>query len=58
MPGITDFRISTKDRTFVDKVHYKERTIRLADWLHLSDPSYPSRPIVSHVFKCRISDEA
>ena len=58
MPGIIDFCISTKDRTFVDEVHYKGRTIRLGDWLHLSDPNDPSHPIVRHVFKCWILDEA
>ncbi|KAH0838855.1 hypothetical protein J3R83DRAFT_7269 [Lanmaoa asiatica] len=58
VPGITTFRVSTKDRTFVDEVHYKGWTIRLADWLHLSNPDDPSRPIVGHVFKCWISDEA
>lgn len=57
MPGITTFRVSTKDRTFVDEVHYKGWSIRLADWLHLSNPDDPSRPIVGHVFKCWISDE-
>ncbi|KAF8122454.1 hypothetical protein EV363DRAFT_1182570 [Boletus edulis] len=57
VPGITTFRVSTKDRTFVDEVHYKGWTIRLADWLHLSNPDDPSRPIVGHVFKCWISDE-
>ena len=31
MLDVTAFRVSTKDRTFVDVVHYKERTIRLAD---------------------------
>ena len=31
MPDVTAFRVSIKDRTFVDRVHYKERTIRLAD---------------------------
>ncbi|KAG8220643.1 hypothetical protein J3R82DRAFT_2911 [Butyriboletus roseoflavus] len=58
VPGITTFRVSTKDRTFVDEVHYKGWTIRMADWLHLSNPDDPSRPIVGHVFKCWISDEA
>lgn len=57
VPGITTFRVSTKDRTFVDEVHYKGWTIRMADWLHLSNPDDPSRPIVGHVFKCWISDE-
>lgn len=57
VPGITTFRVSTKDRTFVDEVSYKGWAIRLADWLHLSNPDDPSRPIVGHVFKCWLSDE-
>ncbi|KIJ60553.1 hypothetical protein HYDPIDRAFT_117086 [Hydnomerulius pinastri MD-312] len=58
VPGVTTFRVSTKDRTFVDEVHYKGWSIRLADWLHLSNPDDPSRPIIGQVFKCWISDES
>ena len=47
-PGITTFRISTTC-TFVDEVHYKERTIRLGNSLHLSNPNDPNRAIVGHV---------
>jgi len=55
--GVTAFRVSTKLRTFVDELHYKGWTIRLADWLHLSNPDDPSRPIIGQVFKCWKSDE-
>ena len=55
--GVTTFRVSNKDRTFVDEVNYKGWSIRLADWLHLANPDDPSRPIVAQVFKCWISDE-
>jgi hypothetical protein len=55
--GVTAFRVSTKLRTFVDELHYKGWTIRLADWLHLSNPDDPSRPIIGQVFKCWQSDE-
>ncbi|OJA10610.1 hypothetical protein AZE42_09931 [Rhizopogon vesiculosus] len=55
--GVTAFRVSTKLRTFVDELHYKGWIIRLADWLHLSNPDDPSRPIIGQVFKCWQSDE-
>jgi len=51
------FRVSTKDRTFVDEVHHKGLTVKLADWLHLANPDDPSRPIVAQVFKCWLSEE-
>ncbi|KAF9221270.1 hypothetical protein BS17DRAFT_271837 [Gyrodon lividus] len=57
VPGVTTFRVSTKDRMFVDEVHHKGWSIRLADWLHLSNPDDPSRPIIGQVFKCWISHE-
>ncbi|TFY80726.1 hypothetical protein EWM64_g3282 [Hericium alpestre] len=56
-PGVTTFRISTKDRTFVDEVQYKGWSIRLADWVHLSNPDDPSKPIVAQVFRVWISEE-
>ncbi|KIM81769.1 hypothetical protein PILCRDRAFT_821115 [Piloderma croceum F 1598] len=58
VPGVTTFRVSNKDRTFVDEVQYKGWTIKLADWLHLSNPDDPGRPIVAQVFKCWVSDES
>lgn len=57
VPGVTTFRVSSKDRTFVEEVHYKGWSIRLADWLHLSNPDDPSRPIVGQVFKCWLSED-
>ncbi|KZP25998.1 hypothetical protein FIBSPDRAFT_782552, partial [Athelia psychrophila] len=57
VPGVTTFRVSNKDRTFVDEVQYKGWSVRLGDWLHLSNPDDPSRPIVAQVFKCWVSDE-
>ncbi|KAI0044882.1 hypothetical protein FA95DRAFT_1608164 [Auriscalpium vulgare] len=57
MAGVTTFRVSNKDRTFVDEVQYKGWSVRLADWLHLSNPDDPSKPIVAQVFKCYVSDE-
>ena len=56
-PGVTTFRVSTKDRKFVDEVEYKGWSVRLADWLHLANPDDPSRPIIAQVFKCWTSEE-
>ncbi|KAL7285867.1 hypothetical protein ACG7TL_000978 [Trametes sanguinea] len=49
--GVTTFRVSLKDRQVVDEVHYKGWTVKVADWLHLSNPDDPSRPIIGQVFK-------
>ena len=57
MPSITMFRISVKDRRFVDQVEYKGWTIKMADWLHLANCDDPSRPIIGHVFRCWLSEE-
>ncbi|KAI0825268.1 hypothetical protein BC628DRAFT_1419247 [Trametes gibbosa] len=54
---VTMFRVSVKDRTILDEVQYKGWTIRLADWLHLSNPDDPSRPIIGQVFKCYSSQD-
>lgn len=51
-------RLSLRDKKLLDEVQYKGWTIRIADWLHLSNPDDPSRPIVGHVFKCFVSEEA
>ena len=55
---VTTFRVSEKEKKNVDEVNYKGWTIRLADWLHLSNPDDPSRPIVAHVLRCFVSEEA
>lgn len=57
LPAVTTFRVSSKDRTFVDEVSYRGWTVKLADWLHLSNPDDPSKPIIAQVFKCYVSDE-
>jgi chromatin structure-remodeling complex subunit RSC1/2 len=51
------FRVSTKDRKFIEEVEYRGWKIRVADWLHLSNPDDPSKPIVGQVFKCYVSEE-
>ncbi|EIW86165.1 hypothetical protein CONPUDRAFT_140847 [Coniophora puteana RWD-64-598 SS2] len=56
--AVTTFRVTTKDRRFVEEVSYKGLSVRLADWLHVANPDDPSRPIVGQVFKCWVSEEA
>ncbi|KAG6910616.1 hypothetical protein DXG01_009125 [Tephrocybe rancida] len=55
--GVTTHRVLSKDRTFVDEVHYKGWSVKLGDWVHLSNPDDPSRPIVAQVFRCWIGDD-
>jgi chromatin structure-remodeling complex subunit RSC1/2 len=55
--GVTTFRVSSKDRKFVDEVHYKGWSVKLADWVHLSNPDDPSRPIIAQVFRVWVSEE-
>ena len=55
--GVTTYRVSLKDRQLIDEVNFKGWTVRVADWLHLSNPDDPSRPIVGQVFKCFLSQE-
>ncbi|RPD58486.1 hypothetical protein L227DRAFT_594371 [Lentinus tigrinus ALCF2SS1-6] len=57
-PALTTMRISLRDKKLLDEVQYKGWTIRIADWLHLSNPDDSSRPIIGHVFKCFVSEEA
>ncbi|KAG6854196.1 hypothetical protein C0991_009509 [Blastosporella zonata] len=55
--GVTTHRVLTKDRTFVDEVHYKGWSLKLGDWVHLSNPDDPSRPIVAQVFRCWVTND-
>jgi chromatin structure-remodeling complex subunit RSC1/2 len=57
MPGVTTFRVSSKDRSFVDELLFKGWRLRLGDWVHASNPDDPSRPIVGQVYRCYVSDE-
>ncbi len=57
VPNVTTHRVSTKDRTFVEELHYKGWRHRIADWVHLANPDDPSRPIIGQVFRCWLSDE-
>ncbi|KAF8168499.1 hypothetical protein B0H34DRAFT_779785 [Crassisporium funariophilum] len=57
VPNVTTHRVLTRDRTFVDEVNYKGWNVKLADWVHLSNPDDPSRPIIGQVFRCWLSEE-
>ncbi|XP_006454962.1 hypothetical protein AGABI2DRAFT_148258 [Agaricus bisporus var. bisporus H97] len=57
VPNVTTHRVLTRERKFVDEVHYRGWTLKLADWVHLSNPDDPSRPIIAQVFRCWISEE-
>ncbi|TFL01460.1 hypothetical protein BDV98DRAFT_530258 [Pterulicium gracile] len=50
--GITLTRVTAKDRNFVESLDYKGWTLRLADWVHLSNPDDPGRPIIGQIFRC------
>ena len=56
--AVTTFRVSTKDRKFVEEVEYRGWKIRVADWLHLCNSDDPSKPIIGQVFKCYQLEEA
>lgn len=56
--GVTTYRVSTKDRDFVNEVHFKGWALHLADWVHMANPDDPSRPIVGQVFRCYVWDAA
>lgn len=50
-------RISSKKKTFYEYLSFKGKTFRVGDWVHLMNPSDPSRPIVAHIFKvCKRDD--
>ncbi|PBK64110.1 hypothetical protein ARMSODRAFT_962240 [Armillaria solidipes] len=55
--GVTSDHVPTKDRKFVDLHHYKGWTINVGDWVHLSNPDYPSLPTIGQVHKCWVAEE-
>lgn len=55
--GVTSFRVSNKDRTFVDELPYKGWRVRLGDWVHVANAEDPARPVVGQVYRCFVSDE-
>lgn len=54
--AITHLVPPTRDRTFVEEVNYKGWKLKLGDWVHLSNPDDPSKPIVGQVIKCWTSE--
>ena len=54
--AITHQAPTTRDRTFVEEVNYKGWKLKIGDWVHLSNPDDPSKPIVGQVFKCWTSE--
>ena len=54
--AITHQAPPTRDRTFVEEVNYKGWKLKIGDWVHLSNPDDPSKPIVGQVFKCWTSE--
>lgn len=52
VPGVTHNRIPSKDRTFLEMIHYKGWDVKVGDWLHLANPNDPCRPIVGQVWRC------
>lgn len=57
VPSVTTHRVLTKDRTFIDELHYKGWALKLSEWVHLANPDDPSRPIIGQIFRCWVSDE-
>jgi len=57
VPNVTSHRVLTKDRAFVEELHFKGWKLRIADWVHLANPDEPSRPIIGQIFRCWLSDE-
>ncbi|KAF8878456.1 hypothetical protein BD779DRAFT_1554735 [Infundibulicybe gibba] len=61
-PGMTGssepMDVSLLNKTPLDEVAYKGWKLRVGDWVHLSNPDDPSRPIVAQVFGCWRSTES
>ncbi|CED84001.1 Chromatin remodeling complex RSC, subunit RSC1/Polybromo and related proteins [Phaffia rhodozyma] len=49
--AVTTFRISGKDRDFVDVAHYKGFSFSVGDFVHVMNADDPSKPICGQVFK-------
>ncbi|KAI4525750.1 hypothetical protein K525DRAFT_190786 [Schizophyllum commune Loenen D] len=55
--GVTGPRVNEANRYTVPEVHYKGWNLRFGDWVHLSNPDDPARPIVGQVYKCWVAQE-
>ena len=50
-------RISSKMKTYYEHINFKGRAFRVGDWVHLINPSDPSKPIVAQIFKVSRRDD-
>ncbi|PWN49502.1 hypothetical protein IE53DRAFT_317515 [Violaceomyces palustris] len=50
-------RISSKMKTYYEHLNFKGKSFRVGDWVHLMNPSDPSRPIVAQIFKVSRRDD-
>lgn len=48
--------IEQSEKVVVPYIRYKGHTISVGDFVHLSNPTDPSRPIIAQVFKTRTED--
>ena len=55
--GVTGSRVNEANRYTVPEVHYKGWNLRFGDWVHLSNPDDPARPIVGQIYKCWVAQE-
>ncbi|KAF4584606.1 hypothetical protein EYR38_001835 [Pleurotus pulmonarius] len=55
--NFSSLRMLTKAKTAVDELHYKGWSVKLGDWVHISNPDDPARPIPGQVFKCWTSTD-
>ena len=55
--GIPFPKSFSKKRKYTDDIAYKGLKYAAGDWVHLSNPDDPTKPIVGQVFKTWVSDE-
>lgn len=55
--NFSSLRMLAKAKTAVDELHYKGWSVKLGDWVHISNPDDPARPIPGQVFKCWTSTD-
>ncbi|POY72927.1 hypothetical protein BMF94_4003 [Rhodotorula taiwanensis] len=44
-------RPTTRDKIFLDGIHFKGQTLRTGDWVHLLNPDSPGKPIIAQIWK-------
>lgn len=55
--GVPQPKLSNKARKRTDSLTYKGQVYSVGDWVHLSNPDDPMRPIVGQVYRTWISEE-